>query len=426
MCRDVSNADVRRICRPGPGLPRECKIQRRRVMPAGILSMVVSLALPFASGPAQEIVPVRAHELMFRPDFDIPAGILHGTWDFDEWPGVNHPVVYKSEFLYNSHSGDRIKIDYFQSIFDPDDHEGYLKSPEELAGHGFVNLALLLNDVRQTGNTLLGVFAHPDDEVLLSGGLLAFAAAHSWNVQVLLLTNGSDGSLGLSEEPSQMLGGYNCMGVLPDGSVRIVTDSAGLVKLDVIRAYSRHLGVQIEVLNVSLTMNGRKIAQFGEFPGCDFETSYGPSTLAGNALSEGIAEIVHRIRPTLILTHGSDGEYGSPLHKAANKIVGDFVRTMPAHERPKLFTCFPEYNYQDKITHFLDLDDNNGFARERKYRSLREITFLYHEGADYDKPWEPGNELMNGVFVKDYGYTPAEGRPPRYEFFQLQSPELSE
>ncbi|MDT8325715.1 MAG: hypothetical protein RRA94_16490, partial [Bacteroidota bacterium] len=78
----------------------------------------------------------------------------------------------------------------------------------------------------------------------------------------------------------------------------------------------------------------------------------------------------------------------------------------------------PEYNYGDRITHFLDLDAAGGEARRRKHAAFQGISYVYRPGNDYDKPWNPNDALMDGVFVKDYGYTPNEGKPPRYEFFQ--------
>ena len=66
----------------------------------------------------------------------------------------------------------------------------------------------------------------------------------------------------------------------------------------------------------------------------------------------------------------------------------------------------------------LDLDANNGDARRRKHEAFKRITYIYRQGNDYDKPWNANDDLMDGVFVKDYGYTPTEGKPPRYEFFQ--------
>ena len=64
----------------------------------------------------------------YREGYDIPLGVPHGTWDFDEWPGVDHPVKYKEKFQYNLRDGEKLKIDYQLSAFDEDDHEGGIVS----------------------------------------------------------------------------------------------------------------------------------------------------------------------------------------------------------------------------------------------------------------------------------------------------------
>jgi hypothetical protein len=66
----------------------------------------------------------------------------------------------------------------------------------------------------------------------------------------------------------------------------------------------------------------------------------------------------------------------------------------------------------------LDLGSAGGKYQNIKWNALRTITFLYKDGTDYDKPWDPNDDLMDGAFVKDYGYSPSDGMPPRYEFFQ--------
>ncbi len=350
---------------------------------------------------------------MYKTGVDIPLGVEHGTWDFDEWPGVDHPVVYKENFMYNAFPTEKIKIDYARSLFDEDDHLGYLRRPEELTAHGFGDLEQTLAAPRK--GTLLGVFCHPDDEVLLAGGLLARAAALGWNVQVILLSNGADGAEGFLDQPDPNLGGYNSLGVDRSGKITIQTDRMGRRKLDIIAGYARSLDVPISVLTVDLMMEGRRVVQLGEAPGLDFERTFGPGTPARAVIQDSLTAIFSRLSPSILLTHGKDGEYGNYLHK----MVHDLVLALSIDfEEQQVFTCFPEYNASDRITHFVDLDRNGGQARAAKFEALRGITFLYTTGQDFDKPWDPNDTLMDGAFVKDYGYTPVEGKPPRYEYFQ--------
>ena len=52
---------------------------------------------------------------------------------------------------------------------------------------------MLSNPTMQAVGTLLGVWAHPDDEAYLSSGLMALARRHGQRVVVLTPTDGEDG-----------------------------------------------------------------------------------------------------------------------------------------------------------------------------------------------------------------------------------------
>jgi len=76
----------------------------------------------------------------------------------------------------------------------------------------------------------------------------------------------------------------------------------------------------------------------------------------------------------------------------------------------------PEYNYNDKITHYLELDENT--TLKDKWNAIISIPEIYQSGKDYDKPWDP-YKYPNGTFMKDYGYDPIEAKPPKYEYFKI-------
>ena len=349
----------------------------------------------------------------YRVGYDIPAGLPHGTWDFDEWPGVDHPVVYVTNFMYGEGGNEKIKIDYQRSVFDADDHMGYLRTPEVLASR-FADMSSVIAAAKK----IVVIMAHPDDDILLAGGLLATAAHKGKDARVYLLSNGADGSKGFSDDPDATLGGHNCAGVMPDGSVRVATDLMGLQKAQIARRYGQMLGVDISILPVRYELNGKPVVQIGEYMGFDFKRSFGPGSAMREAMQRSIDEMLLRERPDIVVTHGSDGEYGSYFHKTVHLLVKSAVQKARSSFSCALYTGFPQYNYHDRITHFLDLDAEGGQARTRKHRAFQGLTFVYKRGNDYDKPWNPNDALMDGVFVKDYGYTPTDGKPPRYEFFQ--------
>ncbi|MCB2204260.1 PIG-L family deacetylase [bacterium] len=376
----------------------------------------VLIALCFLLQPAfpafSQDTPPGLDPSRYREGYDIPAGVDHGTWDFDEWPGVDHGAVYVRDFMYGD-AGDKVKIDYTLTVFDDDDHTGYLRTPSVLAERFSP-----MSDVLRRAKKVIGIFAHPDDEVLLAGGLLAAAAAQGKGGDVFLLSNGADGSAGFDENETEGLDGYNCAGIMPDGSIRVATDLKGIEKPRVARRYGKSLGVDIRILPVRYELDGQTCVQIGEYPGLDFKKSFGPGTVMRRAMARSILDLLRREKPDIIITHGSGGEYGNYFHVTVHDLVADAARRAGNEFILQLFTGFPEYNYSDHITHYLDLDADGGVLRKRKFDAFRHISYIYRAGNDYDKPWNPNDKLMDGVFVKDYGYTPTEGKPPRYEFFQ--------
>lgn len=377
-----------------------------------ILAATAIMLLQVTLLSAQNNIPEKADPSMFKAGYDLPAGVLHGTWDFDEWPGVDHNVVYKRDYMYNSFPTEKIKIDYFLSLFDKDDHEGYLKTPEQLRARGFADFNEVLSGSK---GTLLGVFGHPDDDILLAGGLLARAAALGWNVRVVIVSNGADGAKGSKDTPSEQIDGYNAVGVMADGRVVVTTDITAEQKRDIIRNYADALGVQTAVLDIDATVNGRRLRQFGEAPGLDFARTIGAGTQMRGVLQARIAALVNDVKPDIIITHGTDGEYGNFLHKAVRDMVLAAVRD--GDLKPAVYSGMPEYNFKDRISHFIDLDLANAAARNQKWEAIKRLSFLYGPGKDYDKPWDPNDTLMDGEFVKDYGMDPTTAFPPRYEFF---------
>lgn len=353
---------------------------------------------------------------MFQVGFDIPFNIHHGTWDFDEWPGIDHDVIYLSDFMNNRDPNDKFKIDYFHSRFDSNDHEGYLKSQNELIKHGFQNITSLLGE--DTHNKkLLGIFTHPDDELLLAGGLMAQAKKFGWDVIAYLTSNGSDGSEGESDEPSTQLGGYNAFGIKPGFQIKIVTDKKGENNISVVKKYSEILGIDVHIITTDLIVGDKRIVQFGDASGTNPVLTFFNNSPFKSYLKKSIIDIIRKEKPRIIITHGTDGEYGNFYHQVVHDIIVEVVSEINKEDEIVLLSGFPEYNFHDHITHFLDLYEDNFSAWNKKYEALKAIPSLYFPGADFDKPWYPTDSLKNRVFMKDYGFTPIAGEPPRYEYF---------
>jgi LmbE family N-acetylglucosaminyl deacetylase len=130
--------------------------------------------------------------------------------------------------------------------------------------------------------SILVVSAHPDDETLFTGGTLAMYAEKGHDVYILETTRGEGGEVG---EPP-------------------LTTRANLAAFreQEVRNAAQALGVRdiffLPYADPYMEING--IARRIDIPLKDF--------------SKAIAKYVDRLQPDLVITHGSNGEYGHPQH----------------------------------------------------------------------------------------------------------------
>jgi LmbE family N-acetylglucosaminyl deacetylase len=131
-----------------------------------------------------------------------------------------------------------------------------------------------------TGRRLLGVFAHPDDEVFCAGGTMAQAAGAGAEVMVVSATRGEQGQI---RDPAA-------------ASRR----SLGAVREGELSAAAAELGVQrVQVL------------------------TYPDGTLQRHRSSLGpaIADIMRQFDPDTVVTFAADGGYGHPDHIAISSLT---------------------------------------------------------------------------------------------------------
>jgi N-acetyl-1-D-myo-inositol-2-amino-2-deoxy-alpha-D-glucopyranoside deacetylase len=124
-----------------------------------------------------------------------------------------------------------------------------------------------------TGRSLLAVFAHPDDESLACGGLLAWCAQLGARVSLLCVTRGEHG-LRAHGEPAD--------------------------------ARTRELAAAARILGVS------------EVVVLDHEDGMLPWVDAA-ALEADIGDAIRRLRPDVVITFGDDGLYWHPDHIAVHE-----------------------------------------------------------------------------------------------------------
>lgn len=132
-------------------------------------------------------------------------------------------------------------------------------------------------------------FAHPDDETVLAGGMIALMSRQGVHVHIVCATRGEGGELG---EPP------------------VVTspDHLGVVRERELRCAAEALGASLTVLEyVDPRIGPDDVLSPFEAP---FET-----------LARQFAEIARQRQAQVVLTHGGDGEYGHPAHQLVHRAV---------------------------------------------------------------------------------------------------------
>ena len=164
---------------------------------------------------------------------------------------------------------------------------------------------------------ILTIFAHPDDETMFAGGIIALLNRGGAQTHFLCATRGEGGELG---EP------------------------AVSTRVDIHRARERELERAIEALGGgSLSFLGFQDPQIG-----DNEQLF-PYTDDFKGLVDKIRSHIQQFEFEAVFTHGTNGEYGHPGHILTNKavraalkgirngapLVYSFCADFPGHPRPR-------------------------------------------------------------------------------------------
>jgi LmbE family N-acetylglucosaminyl deacetylase len=139
-------------------------------------------------------------------------------------------------------------------------------------------------------NTLLAVFAHPDDESLVAGGTLAKYAAEGWDTALLCATRGDWGPISDND-----LADYSNLGQVRERELRAACKVLGIRWLHFLdledASVSAVIGTEDEVI-----------------------------------VLEKIVRAIRELRPQTILTFGSDGLYGHEDHIAIGQLTTQACR----------------------------------------------------------------------------------------------------
>lgn len=135
---------------------------------------------------------------------------------------------------------------------------------------------------------VLAIFAHPDDESLLSGGTLAACARRGADVVILSLTHGEQGPIHLAEVSRESLGR------LRESELHQAAEALGASR------------------SVCLDFSD------GELPWEDTE--------------DRLVEVVHQERPDVVITFGPEGWYWHPDHVSVHRAVMAALERVAADE----------------------------------------------------------------------------------------------
>ncbi len=134
-------------------------------------------------------------------------------------------------------------------------------------------------------NTLLAVFAHPDDESLVAGGTLARYAAEGWQTALLCATRGEWGPISDYE-----LADYSDLGEVRERELRAACEVLGI-------SWLRFLDLDDGGIEAVL------------------DTEEEAETL------EKIVRAIRELHPQIVITFGPDGLYGHADHIAIGQLT---------------------------------------------------------------------------------------------------------
>ncbi|MGN9913478.1 PIG-L family deacetylase [Phytohabitans sp. LJ34] len=187
------------------------------------------------------------------------------------------------------------------------------------------------------GLTLMAVHAHPDDEVISTGGILARYAAEGVRTVLVTCTNGEQG-----DGPG---------GIKPDQDGH---DEAEVVRLrlEELQTSAGHLGIDhVELLGY----------RDSGMPG--WEANNHPEAFSNIPVADAaapLAALMRRYRPDVVVTYDENGGYGHPDHIQAHRIAVEASRTTGI---PRKFyhTAIPRGALRELFEHMRDAGIELGF-----------------------------------------------------------------
>lgn len=214
--------------------------------------------------------------------------------------------------------------------------------------------------------TLMAVHAHPDDEVFLTGGVLAKASAEGIHTVLITATRGEEGEIhdpDLDPEEAR-----HRLGEIREGELRRAADILGVAELHFL---------------------GYRDSGMVGTPGNDNPHSFHRAEL--DAVTARVVRLIRQTRPDVIVTYDERGGYGHPDHIAVHRAT---VAAFEAAGDPDLFPDPDLSPWQPRKLYY------GAFSRtafERMQQVFRE--------SDPDGNFEPPDEDYSSFTVPDEDVT---------------------
>ncbi|MBQ12727.1 MAG: hypothetical protein CMJ45_14400 [Planctomyces sp.] len=209
---------------------------------------------------------------------------------------------------------------------------------------------MVSNSKDLSGLSVLGCFAHPDDEGFGSGGTLAMLVDRGAQVTVVCATNGDVGEI---SDPALA-----------------TPENLHQVRQEELRDAMSVTGVQ-DVRFLDYRDSGMVGTSDNDHPDCLFQAK-------AEQVAETLAEIMVEVQPDLVLTHDPTGGYGHPDHKkvyeSTTLAFPDAVSALssdnyaggdnPWGPRRLYYVCFPRSNFRRMWQQMKELGIEPPFASQ--------------------------------------------------------------
>ncbi len=216
-----------------------------------------------------------------------------------------------------------------------------------------------------SGISVLGAFAHPDDEGFGCGGALAMLVARGARVTIAVGTNGDVGEI---SDPALA-----------------TPETLASVRQEEMRQAMKVTGVQ------DIRFMGYRDSGMAGTPENDHPRSLYQAP--PHRVTEELAQIIRDTRPDAVLTHDPTGGYGHPDHKTMCELVTKAFQTVTKEgvtaqgSRPMLlyYVCFPRSSFRRMWQQMLDAGITPPFA-----------------SLDIDRLGSPDDEITTELDVRQY------------------------